>query len=84
MSVRKPVDYSAMFGALDTLIAADLLQTKLYCEIGKLRPLSLARCYGKDNRKCSSVVKSRIWDSYEPQMHKMKHTVLGKERTHEH
>ena len=34
MNVRKPVDYSAMFAALDTLMAADLPQTKLYCEIG--------------------------------------------------
>jgi hypothetical protein len=36
MNVRKPVDYSAMFAALDTLIAADLPQMELYCEIGRL------------------------------------------------
>lgn len=36
MNVRKPVDYSAMFAALDTLMAADLPQMKLYCEIGRL------------------------------------------------
>ena len=36
MNVRKPVDYSAMFVALDTLMAADLLQMKLYSEIGRL------------------------------------------------
>ena len=36
MNVRKPVDYSAMFAALDTLMAADLPQTELYCEIGRL------------------------------------------------
>ncbi|MDE7261948.1 MAG: hypothetical protein K2N78_07835 [Oscillospiraceae bacterium] len=36
MNVRKSVDYSAMFAALDTLMAADLPQTKLYCEIGRL------------------------------------------------
>ena len=31
MNVRKPIDYSAMFAALDTLMAADLPQMKLYC-----------------------------------------------------
>ena len=36
MNVRKPVDYSAMFAALDALVAADLPQMKLYCEIGQL------------------------------------------------
>jgi len=36
MNVRKPVDYSAMFAALDTLMTADLPQMKLYCEIGRL------------------------------------------------
>ena len=36
MNVRKPVDYNAMFAALDTLIAADLPQMELYCEIGRL------------------------------------------------
>ena len=36
MNVRKPVDYSAMFAALDTLMAADLSQVELYCEIGRL------------------------------------------------
>ena len=36
MNVRKPIDYSAMFAALDTLMAADLPQMKLYCEIGRL------------------------------------------------
>ena len=36
MNVRKPVDYSAMFAALDTLMAADLLQMELYCGIGRL------------------------------------------------
>ena len=36
MNVRKPIDYSAMFAALDTLMAADLLQMELYCEIGRL------------------------------------------------
>ena len=36
MNVRKPVDYSAMFAALDALMAADLPQMELYCEIGRL------------------------------------------------
>ena len=36
MNVRKPVDYSAMFAVLDTLMAADLPQVELYCEIGRL------------------------------------------------
>lgn len=36
MNIRSPVDYSAMFAALDVLMAADLPQMKLYCEIGQL------------------------------------------------
>ena len=36
MNVRKPVDYSAMFAALDALVAADLPQMELYYEIGRL------------------------------------------------
>lgn len=36
MNVKKPVDYSAMFAALDTLVAADLPQMELYYEIGWL------------------------------------------------
>ena len=36
MNVRKPVDYSAMLEALDTLMAADLPQMELYCEMGRL------------------------------------------------
>ena len=36
MNVRKPVDYSAMFAALDSLMAADLPQMELYYEIGRL------------------------------------------------
>ena len=36
MNVRKPIDYSAMFEALDTLMSADLPQMELYCEIGRL------------------------------------------------
>lgn len=36
MNVRKPTDYSAMFAALDTWMAAGLPQMELYCEIGRL------------------------------------------------
>lgn len=36
MNIRKPIDYSAMFMALDTLMMANLSQMKLYCEIGRL------------------------------------------------
>ena len=36
MNVRKPIDYSTMFSALDALMAADLPQMELYCEIGRL------------------------------------------------
>jgi len=36
MNIRKPIDYSAMFTALDALAAAELPQMKLYCEIGRL------------------------------------------------
>ena len=36
MNVRKPIDYSTMFAALDALMAADLPQMELYCEIGRL------------------------------------------------
>ena len=36
MNVRKPTDYSALFAALDTLVAAKLPQMELYREIGRL------------------------------------------------
>lgn len=36
MNVRKPVDYSAMFAALDKLVATGLSQMELCCEIGRL------------------------------------------------
>ena len=36
MNVRKPIEYSTMFAALDTLMASNLLQMELYCEIGRL------------------------------------------------
>ena len=36
MNVRKPTDYSALFAALDSLLAAGLPQMELYCGIGRL------------------------------------------------
>ena len=36
MNVKKPADYSALHAALDTLMAANLPQMELYCEIGRL------------------------------------------------
>lgn len=35
MNIRKTVDYSAMFTALESAMEADLPQMELYCEIGK-------------------------------------------------
>ena len=35
MNIRKAVDYSAMFAALEAVMDADLPQMELYCEIGK-------------------------------------------------
>ena len=36
MNIRKPTDYTAMFTTLDKLMAAQLPQMELYCEIGRL------------------------------------------------
>ena len=36
MNIRKPTDYTAMFTTLDTLMAAQLPQMEMYCEIGRL------------------------------------------------
>lgn len=35
MNIRKPVDYSAIFAALDTLMTADMTQMERYREIGR-------------------------------------------------
>ena len=35
MNIRKPTDYTTMFTALDTLMAAQLPQMELYREIGR-------------------------------------------------
>ena len=36
MNIRKPTDYSALFSELDKLMATQLPQMELYCEIGRL------------------------------------------------
>ena len=36
MNIRKPTDYATMFAALDAAVAAQLPQTELYCEIGRV------------------------------------------------
>ena len=36
MNIRKPADYSTLFSKLDKLMAAQLPQMELYCEIGRL------------------------------------------------
>ena len=36
MNIRKPVDYGAMYAALDKMMAAELSQMELYCGLGKL------------------------------------------------
>ena len=36
MNIRKPTDYTTMFAALDALMAAQLPQMELYCEIGRV------------------------------------------------
>ena len=36
MNIRKPTDYSTLFSELDKLVAEQLPQMELYCEIGRL------------------------------------------------
>ena len=36
MNIRKPTDYATMFAALDAAVAAQLPQTELYREIGRV------------------------------------------------
>ena len=36
MNIRKAVDYSTMFAALESVMKADLPQMELYCEVGKI------------------------------------------------
>ena len=47
MNIRKPVDYSAMYAELASLMAAGLPQMELYCGIGKViikRPENESSC----------------------------------------
>ena len=36
MNIRKPIDYNILFSEIDKLMAGQLPQMKLYCEIGRL------------------------------------------------
>ena len=36
MNIRKPANYSNLFSGLDKLMAGQLPQMELYCEIGRL------------------------------------------------
>ena len=36
MNIRKSIDYGTMFAMLDAVVAAQLPQMALYCEIGRL------------------------------------------------
>ena len=36
MNIRKPTDYSTLFSELDKLMATQLPQMELYCEIGRM------------------------------------------------
>lgn len=36
MNIRRSIDYSAMFTAMDAVVEAGLPQMKLYCELGRL------------------------------------------------
>jgi len=44
MNIRKNIDYSAMFTAIDVAVDAGLPQIKLYCELGRLICVSGKRC----------------------------------------
>ena len=35
MNIRKDIDYSAMFNAMDDVMAAGMTQMELYCELGR-------------------------------------------------
>ena len=43
MNIRKPTDYVTMFTTLDTLMAAQLPQMELNCEIGRVERQSRER-----------------------------------------
>ena len=71
MNIRKPADYSVLFSELDKLIAAQLPQMELYCEIGRVvsgraekgaavLPATCAVC-GRFTRPMKNPLKSHGW-----------------------
>ena len=57
MNIRKPTDYVTMFTTLDKLMAAQLPQMELYCEIGRL-------VSGRAERGAAVAVSEYLQDSY--------------------
>lgn len=57
MNIRKPVDYSAMFATLDTLMTAALPPMELYCEIGRL-------VSGRPEKGAAVVAAEYLCDAY--------------------
>ena len=57
MNVKKPVDYTAMFAALDVLMTATLPQMKLYYEIGRL-------VSGRPEKGAAIVAAEYLGDAY--------------------
>ena len=57
MNIRKPADYSVLFSELDNLMAAQLPQMELYCEIGRV-------VSGRAERGAAVAVSGYLQDSY--------------------
>ena len=57
MNIRKPADYSVLFSELDNLMAAQLPQMELYCEIGRV-------VSGRAERGAAVAVSEYLQDSY--------------------
>ena len=57
MNIRKPTDYSILFSELDRLMAEQLSQMNLYCEIGRL-------VSGRAERGAAVAVSEYLQDSY--------------------
>ena len=67
MNIRKPVDYSAMYADLYSLMAADLPQMELYCGIGRAiseMPEKRGRC---DRRRVFAGQASRHFRLLSPE-----------------
>ena len=60
MNIRKSIDYSEMYEALDYLMAKELPQLKLYCEIGKV--------VCRRSEKGAAVMASEYLNKYYPDM----------------